>query len=157
MKLAGVELRRALPLVTPFRTSFGVERDRDVLLVRAADDAEGWGSAWPRPSPATPRSTPTAPPTCCAASWSRRPRPDLDPEAVGRATAFVKGHRMAKAALELAVLDAWLRAAGQPLAGFLATTRDRVRPGSRWGSWSPCPSCWTPWPATWTRGTCGSS
>jgi o-succinylbenzoate synthase len=45
VKLAGVELRRvALPLVTPFRTSFGVERDRDVLLVRAVtDDAEGWG------------------------------------------------------------------------------------------------------------------
>ena len=45
MKLTGVELRRvALPLVTPFRTSFGVERDRDVLLVRAVTgEAEGWG------------------------------------------------------------------------------------------------------------------
>jgi o-succinylbenzoate synthase len=29
--------------VTPFRTSFGVERDRDVLLVRAVTDAaEGY-------------------------------------------------------------------------------------------------------------------
>src|SRR4029453_4499819 len=47
VKLAGVELRRvALPLVTPFRTSFGVEQERDVLLVRAVTDGpEGWG-AW---------------------------------------------------------------------------------------------------------------
>src|SRR4030095_10036926 len=42
---AGGELRHvALPLVSPFRTSFGVERDRDVLLVRGVTDgAEGWG------------------------------------------------------------------------------------------------------------------
>jgi len=45
VKLTGVELCRvALPLVTPFRTSFGVEQDRDVLLVRAVTDrTEGWG------------------------------------------------------------------------------------------------------------------
>ena len=45
MKLAGVELRRIrLPLVSPFRTSFGTETERDVLLVRAiTPDAEGWG------------------------------------------------------------------------------------------------------------------
>ena len=43
--------------------------------------------------------------------------------------AFVKGHRMAKAALELAVLDAWLRARDEPLAGYLGATRDRVPAG----------------------------
>src|SRR5436190_1141893 len=45
MRLKGLELRRiAMPLVAPFRTSFGTERDRDVLLVRAVGaDAEGWG------------------------------------------------------------------------------------------------------------------
>ena len=38
MKLTGFELRRiAMPLVSPFRTSFGTEHDRDVLLVRAVD------------------------------------------------------------------------------------------------------------------------
>jgi len=35
MKLRGIELRRiSMPLVTPFRTSFGTETTRDVLLVR---------------------------------------------------------------------------------------------------------------------------
>ncbi len=45
MKLTGVELRRiSLPLVSPFRTSFGTETTRDALLVRAVStEAEGWG------------------------------------------------------------------------------------------------------------------
>ena len=45
MKLNGVELRRIqMPLVAPFRTSFGTETCRDVLLVRVVtDEAEGWG------------------------------------------------------------------------------------------------------------------
>ncbi|MEO6087396.1 MAG: o-succinylbenzoate synthase, partial [Umezawaea sp.] len=37
-----------------------------------------------------------------------------------------RGHRMAKAALEMAVLDAELRAEGRPLARELGATRDRV-------------------------------
>ncbi len=45
MKLESVELRRIrLPLVAPFRTSLGTEREREVLLVRVVGpDAEGWG------------------------------------------------------------------------------------------------------------------
>ena len=44
-QLEGVELRRiAMPLVAPFRTSFGTELDREVVLVRVVSaDAEGWG------------------------------------------------------------------------------------------------------------------
>jgi O-succinylbenzoate synthase len=38
----------------------------------------------------------------------------------------VKGHRMAKAALETAVLDAWLRAAQVPLSAFLGSTATSV-------------------------------
>ena len=121
VKLAGVELRRvALPLVTPFRTSFGVEQERDVLLVRAVTDhAEGWGecvaAAEPRYSSEYADGAADVlrrflvPATAAVA--------ELDPEAVGQAMAFVKGHRMAKAALELAVLDAWLRSRDEPLAG----------------------------------------
>jgi o-succinylbenzoate synthase len=133
VKLTGVELRRvALPLVTPFRTSFGVEQDRDVLLVRAVTDhAEGWGecvaAAEPRYSSEYADGAADVlrrflvPATAAAA--------ELRPEAVGQATAFVKGHRMAKAALELAVLDAWLRSRDEPLAGWLGATRDRVPAG----------------------------
>jgi O-succinylbenzoate synthase len=133
VKLTGVELRRvALPLVTPFRTSFGVEQDRDVLLVRAVTDrAEGWGecvaAAEPRYSSEYADGAADVlrrflvPATAAVA--------ELHPEAVGQATAFVKGHRMAKAALELAVLDAWLRSRDEPLAGWLGATRDRVPAG----------------------------
>ncbi len=53
MKLAGIELRRVqMPLVAPFRTSFGVEHLRDILLLRAVLDgpdgqSEGWGECAP--------------------------------------------------------------------------------------------------------------
>ncbi|HEX9546640.1 MAG TPA: o-succinylbenzoate synthase, partial [Acidimicrobiales bacterium] len=45
MKIAEVELRRIrIPLVSPFRTSFGTQTARDVLLVRVVGpDSEGWG------------------------------------------------------------------------------------------------------------------
>ncbi|CAN5544794.1 hypothetical protein BH18ACT1_BH18ACT1_12160 [soil metagenome] len=45
MKVEELELRRiVLPLVTPFRTSFGVQNERDVLLVRArVDGVDGGG------------------------------------------------------------------------------------------------------------------
>jgi o-succinylbenzoate synthase len=42
MKLTGVELRRiSMPLVAPFRTSFGVESTRDILLLRAVLEGPG--------------------------------------------------------------------------------------------------------------------
>ena len=45
MKLTGVELRRIrMPLVAPFRTSFGTQTYRDILLLRVVTaEAEGWG------------------------------------------------------------------------------------------------------------------
>ena len=40
-----IELRRVrLPLVHPFRTALGIDRERDALVVRVATDSgEGWG------------------------------------------------------------------------------------------------------------------
>jgi O-succinylbenzoate synthase len=52
--------------------------------------------------------------------------PRLDAHAVGPALAPFKGHRMAKAALETAVLDAELRAQGRPLARELGAVHERV-------------------------------
>src|SRR5438046_9775417 len=54
MRVVGVELRLvAIPLVRPFRTSFGEERDKRALLVRVetADGAEGWGECVASPDP----------------------------------------------------------------------------------------------------------
>jgi o-succinylbenzoate synthase len=133
MRLTGVELRRVtLPLVAPFRTSFGVEHDRDVLLVRAVTaDTEGWGECVAAAEPRYSSEYADG-----AADVLRRfllpaaaAVDDLRPDTLGQAVAFVKGHRMAKAALELAVLDAWLRTRDQPLAGYLGATRERVPAG----------------------------
>ena len=45
MRLDAMELRRVeLPLVTPFRTSFGTQTVRTALIVRAiTDTGDGWG------------------------------------------------------------------------------------------------------------------
>jgi O-succinylbenzoate synthase len=50
-------------------------------------------------------------------------------EGVAGALAWVRGHPMAKAALEMAVLDAELRAQGRSLREFLGGERDRVECG----------------------------
>ena len=130
MKLQGIELRRvSMPLVAPFRTSFGTETTRDVLLVEVVTgDAEGWGECV---AMADPRYSPEY--TEGAADLLRRhlvpalaATPRLDAYAVGPALAAFKGHRMAKAALETAGLDAELRAQDRPLARELGAVHDRV-------------------------------
>lgn len=57
---------------------------------------------------------------------ARRPAAALDPWAVAPALAAFKGHRMAKAALETAVLDAWLRAHDLSMGQWLGATAERV-------------------------------
>src|SRR5215475_3051207 len=130
MKLAGVELRRiSMPLVSPFRTSFGTETGRDVLLLRVVtDEAEGWGECVAMSDPLYSSEYVDG-----AADVLRRflipalaTCDRLDAYAVGRVLAPFKGHRMAKAALEMAVLDAELRAAGRSFARELGAARDRV-------------------------------
>jgi o-succinylbenzoate synthase len=130
MKLTGVELRRiSLPLVSPFRTSFGTETTRDALLVRAVStEAEGWGECVAMSGPLYSSEYVDA-----AIDVLRRFFvPALGAverlSAVGIAPALAKfhGHRMAKAALETAVLDAELRAEGRPLARELGAVHDRV-------------------------------
>jgi O-succinylbenzoate synthase len=133
MKILGFELRRvAMPLVAPFRTSFGVETDRDILLVRVATpDADGWGECVAMREPLYSSEYVDA-----AADVIRRflaPRllneSTVDPLQVAGLLEPVKGHQMAKATLEMGVLDAWLRARGDSLAGHLGAVRDRVPAG----------------------------
>jgi O-succinylbenzoate synthase len=130
VKLTGVELRRvALPLVAPFRTSFGTQTRRDVLLLRVVTDgAEGWGECVAMADPLYSEEYVDGavdvlrrflvPKLAAAGSFAAT---DVAPLLGG-----FHGHRMAKAALELAVLDAELRAEGRPLARELGAVRDRV-------------------------------
>ncbi|MEV7908364.1 o-succinylbenzoate synthase, partial [Streptomyces anulatus] len=138
MKITGIELRRiAMPLVAPFRTSFGTETNRDVLLLRAiTPDAEGWAEC-------VAMSAPLYSPEYVdgAADVLRRflipaVKPLLtqpgdhpggfDINAVNRALHPFRGHQMAKSALETALLDTWLRTTGQSLGTYLGAAATTV-------------------------------
>ncbi|GAA1941954.1 o-succinylbenzoate synthase [Nocardioides hwasunensis] len=130
MKITGVELRRiAMPLVAPFRTSFGTETARDVLLVRVVgEDAEGWGECVAMSAPLYSSEYVDG-----AVDVMRRyllPRildgVPLGAHEVARRLEPVKGHRMAKAALEMGVLDAELRGEGRSWGRELGAVHERV-------------------------------
>lgn len=133
MKLTGVELRRVqMPLVSPFRTSFGVQAGRDILLLRAVSaDADGWGECVAGEAPVYSSEYVDS----CADVLRRFLIPplleveNLTAVQIAPLLARFHGHRMAKAAVETAVLDAELRAAGVPLSRELGAVRDRVACG----------------------------
>jgi O-succinylbenzoate synthase len=137
MNIRGIELRRVeLPLVSPFRTSFSTQTERDVLLLRVeTDDGEGWGECVAGEDPLYSSEYVDASADVLrrflvpALSAYRAGTGIASAIDVGQALAPVKGHRMAKAALEMAVLDAELRAAGRPLSRELGAVVDRVPSG----------------------------
>jgi len=131
--LSGVELRWVtLPLVAPFRTPFGVERDRRSLLVRVVTEhTEGWGECVAMPTPDY-----SAEHLDGAATVLRR---FLIPAVAGLTSVTAvaveepfgafKGNWMAKAALQTAVLDAQLRSTGMSLGDYLGAVRTTVPAG----------------------------
>ena len=131
--LDGFELRVLhLPLVAPFRTSFGTETVREVIVVRALTaDGDGWGEIVTQAAPLY-SSEYTQGAWDVALRWLVPALLDartVAPDEVSLLLAPFIGHRMAKAGLELAVLDASLRAAGTPLAVALGAVRERVPSG----------------------------
>ena len=121
--------RAALPLVRPFRTSFMVEHHKDVLLLELTTDegVTGWGECVAMTAPLYSHEYNDG-----AIEVMREfllPRllgVDLEPEEVPAILGPVRGHPMAKGALELAVIDASLRARGESLASYLGSVRDSV-------------------------------
>ncbi|HUP84536.1 MAG TPA: o-succinylbenzoate synthase [Acidimicrobiales bacterium] len=113
-----------LPLVTPFRTSFGTESAKDVVVLRyrRADGAEGWGEC-------VALSEPTYSSEYAAGAHHVLEHHLLPRVLAGRSLDDVQGHAMAKAAVEMAVLDAALRAGGVSLATHLGGVRDAVDAG----------------------------
>jgi O-succinylbenzoate synthase len=133
VKLQFVELRRArLPLVTPFHSALGTEHVREVLVVRTQSDAgEGWGEC-------VAGSDPSYSPEYIDSAWLTLERylvpallraENLNATDVQLLLSGFKGHRMAKAALETAILDAQLRAEGVSLKTFLGGVTDSVTAG----------------------------
>jgi O-succinylbenzoate synthase len=131
------ELREIrLPLVTPFRTSFGVQTTRRILLVRAEVEAngavtEGWGECVAGDEPTY--SSEYVDGAALVIREVLAPRlaavDDLTATAIATVLEPVRGHPMAKAALEMAVLDAELRAANRSFADLLGVERARIPSG----------------------------
>lgn len=119
MRIDRIELREiALRLKFPFRTSFGVEQDRRILLVSVfADGHEGVAECVAGEFPGYAYETTDT-------AWHVL-QDFVAPKLLGRSFAtaaellhelrFVRGHNMAVAAVEMAFWDAQARALGVPL------------------------------------------
>ena len=120
-----------MPLARPLRTSYGIEHFRDVLLIRVfGSDAEGWGECVAMNEPLyTSEYVDGAHDVMRRFLLPRLTGRDIDAAAVASVLEPVRGHPMAKAAIEMAVLDTELRTAGQSLAHHLGAERDRVPAG----------------------------
>ncbi len=132
-RLEGIEMRRLkLPLVAPFRTSFGTQTTKDVLILRAVTaDAEGWGECVAAKHPLYASEYVRAAMTTLREFLipALRDLPHLDVNLVGPLLDRYRGHRMSKAALEMAVWDAELRTAGIPLSRALGAVETSVPAG----------------------------
>lgn len=140
MRLVDLELRRiALDLVTPFRTSFGTDLHRDILLARIGLEGpfgvvHGWGECVAGEEPAYSAEwvdgaqlviTDHLWPTLVAASAGS----GVNAAGVAPALERFTGHPMSKAVLEAAVLDGELRANGSTLHQLFGGQRDRIPSG----------------------------
>jgi O-succinylbenzoate synthase len=131
------ELREIrLPLVAPFRTSFGTQTSRRILLVRAEVDGdgvatEGWGECVAGDEPTYSSEYVDGAALVIREVLAPRLAAVADLRAADVATVLepVRGHPMAKAALEMAVLDAELRAEHRSFADLLGVQRDRIPSG----------------------------
>ncbi len=133
MKIEAVELRIVhMRLKAPFETSGWTQQDRRPLLVRVwADGLWGIGEC-------TAGEGPFYSPETVETAWHVLSE-FLIPPVLGRvitrpadaltAGARVRGHPMAKAALEMALADLCARAGGLSLSRWLGGVRDRVASG----------------------------
>jgi len=133
MRIDGFELRRlAMPLKAPFETSFGVQHERELILLRAVTSVgEGWGEcvamSAPVYSPEFNDSVALVLRDHLIPALGRSG--EIGAAQVGPRLEPFKGHRMAKAALEMALLDAELRDAGLSFGSYLGATRETVPAG----------------------------
>jgi len=133
MKIDAIILREIrMPLVLPFQTSFGTTTERRIMLVEIkAEGFTGWGECVAGEHPYFSDET-------IDTAWLislQELAPALansDPEHGGQCPRIfrqVRGHRMAKAALENAVWDAEAQMRGVSLAALLGGTREVIPSG----------------------------
>lgn len=133
MKIESITLREIkMPLVHPFRTSFGLTTDRRILLIELQSEGlTAWGEC-------VAGEHPFFSDEMIDTAWMITEH-ELAPRLVGKDIAAgrdvpamllqVRGHRMAKAALENAVWDLEAQVKGVSLAKLLGGTRDRIACG----------------------------
>ena len=128
--LEAVELRRIrMPLVAPFETSFGIQTERDILLLKAiTTEGEGWGECVATEEPTySSEYVEAAQHVLVHHLLPRLFEPaHLAAADVAEVLRPVHGHQMAKAAIEMAVLDAQLRACGESFGHYLGAVRPEV-------------------------------
>ncbi len=133
MKIERLELRLLkLPLVHFFETSFGRIYDKHFIVVRAdGEGATGYGECVAEQDPYYSAETNLT-------AWHIiedfiAPRvlgTDFPhPRDVFPALKAIRGHNMAKAAVEMAAWDLYARQRGEPLSRALGGTRDRIASG----------------------------
>ena len=134
MKLQEIELSTIhLPLVRPFRTSFGTQTSREVLMVKVTNEngTVGWAEC-------VAMSEPLYSPEYvigCLDLMKRflipalRAKESITAEDVPIVLKPFLGGQMAKAALETAILDAQLKDQGISLAKYLGATKTKVECG----------------------------
>jgi O-succinylbenzoate synthase len=135
-----VELRLlSLPLVEPFAAAHGTMTSRDLVVVKVETEVGyGWGECSALPEPTY--SDEFAAGAYLILEDELAPRlagHHLQADDVQARLSFVVGNPMAKAALEMALLDAELRAAGRSLASRLGHGTTQVRAGAAVGLGSP--------------------
>jgi O-succinylbenzoate synthase len=130
MKIERIELLEIrMPLVHFFETSFGRTTDRRIVLLRArADGLEGWGEVTCGEMPFYNYETPDTAwhilrdfliPWALERSWD-------SPADLANRFRPVRGHNMAKAALENALWDIEAQSRGLPLFELLGGTQDEI-------------------------------
>ena len=130
MKIEVVRLRELrMRLKAPFETSFGVTQDRRILLAEViADGVTGWGEV-------TTGETPSYNPETTETAWHII-SDFIAPVAVGKSLAAasefgalfkrIRGHEMAKAAVENALWDIEAQQKSLPLSKLIGGTRDQI-------------------------------
>lgn len=133
MKIERIDLRLLrLPLVHFFETSFGRSCDRLFILVTLFEDGvEGWGECVAEEAPYySSETTETAwhiitqfiAPRVLGVHFKH-------PREVLPALTAIRGHNMAKAAVEMAAWDLFARQHDEPLSRALGGTRSRIESG----------------------------
>ena len=130
MKIDAIFLRELnLPLVKPFQTSFGVTKDRRVVLAEVhSEGLVGWGECTAGEHPHFSEESVDS----CWQVIVDELGPTLaasEPENGGevpRLLGLVRGNRMAKATLENAIWDLEAQRAGVSLSELLGGTRERI-------------------------------